>query len=174
MLRFGLIITLWVFISSAAAQTCNSNIVESTPTSRFTINNDGTVLDNKTGLMWKQCLEGKSGSDCATGINPASYYNWQTALQVPEALNAGAGFAGYNDWRLPNIKELRSIVEAKCFDPAINLTVFPNNLTDFSVWTSTPSAYSITAAWKVRFETGETYEPFRFNTLHILLVRDDL
>lgn len=48
-------------------QTCNSNIPESTPTSRFTDNGNGTVTDTKTGIMWKRCAEGQiwTGSTCS-------------------------------------------------------------------------------------------------------------
>ncbi|WP_191602138.1 DUF1566 domain-containing protein [Marinomonas algicola] len=111
------------------------NIVASTPTTRFTLNADETVTDLKTGLMWKQCPEGMSGSQCDVGS--ASVAFWDVFLRSVEVLNAGEGFAGFNDWRVPNVKELRSIVEAQCYRPAINLEVFPNTPI-VSFFTSTP------------------------------------
>jgi len=66
----------------------------------FTNNLDGTVTDHCTGLMWQQ----------ATG----STMDWETALTFCE----GATTADYTDWRLPNIKELQSIVNYETYSPA--------------------------------------------------------
>lgn len=60
----------------------------------FTNNRNGTVLDSATGLMWQQ-------SDSMKGMN------WKDALEYAETLSLG----GYDDWRLPNAKELQSIVD---------------------------------------------------------------
>jgi hypothetical protein len=88
------------------------------------MNNDGTVIDTKTGLIWKKCSEGQSGADCSGG--EATTYSWQGALQQAQTVNNNGGFAGYKDWRVPNLKELFSIVENQCDSPSINTTVFPN------------------------------------------------
>jgi hypothetical protein len=117
------------------AQTCKpDSIPATTPSSRFTISTNSTVTDKQTGLMWKQCSEGQSGTGCAIG--GASSYNWQSALQQSQTVN-NTGFAGYKDWRLPNVKELRSIVERQCYEPAINAAVFPNTPSSF-YWSSSP------------------------------------
>lgn len=60
----------------------------------FTSNANGTISDSATGLMWQQ-------SDSLKGMN------WQEALQYAQNLRLG----GYNDWRLPNAKELQSILD---------------------------------------------------------------
>ena len=60
----------------------------------FKNNNDGTITDNATGLMWMQ-------NDNATPIL------WEKALSYAE----GYSFAGYSDWRLPDVKELQSIID---------------------------------------------------------------
>jgi hypothetical protein len=63
----------------------------------FFDNNDGTISDNATGLMW-------SKDDNGTGLN------WEEALGWVSQKNQ-ENFLGYNDWRLPNAKELQSIVD---------------------------------------------------------------
>jgi ribonuclease BN (tRNA processing enzyme) len=60
----------------------------------FIDNNDGTITDAATGLIWQT-------ADSQQGLN------WQEALQYAENLN----LAGHDDWRLPNAKELQSIVD---------------------------------------------------------------
>jgi hypothetical protein len=143
-----------------AQQTCNSNMPASTPDSQLTDNGNGTITDSKTGLMWKQCLEGLSGNDCTTGT--AGSFTWQQALQRPGTVNAGVGFAGHADWRLPNIKELRSIVEEQCSYPAINATRFPNaNTPNSAVWSGSPYAGLSAYAWLVYFHYGNSDITYR-------------
>jgi len=60
----------------------------------FTDNGDGTITDNATGLMWMK-------NDNGTGVL------WENALSYAENFE----YAGYSDWRLPNAKELHSIVD---------------------------------------------------------------
>ena len=80
----------------------------------FVDNGDGTVTDNATGLMWSQ-------DDNAEAIN------WEMALAYADA----ATIAGYDDWRLPNIKELQSIVDYSAeVIPAMDTSVF--NLTELT------------------------------------------
>ncbi len=154
--------------ADAVGQTCNNNIIASTPDSQLIDNSNGTVTDNKTGLMWKRCVEGLSGSTCESGT--ANTFTWQTALQQPGVVNNGSGFAGYHDWRLPNIKELRSLVEEKCFNPAINLTRFPN--TTFSyVWSGSPCADGSDGAWVVGFNSGDSYNNIRNYDNQVRFVR---
>ena len=83
------------------------------------------------------------------------------ALQYRPSMAADSHiFAGQSDWRLPNIKELASIVERACDSPAINEFVFPSSPGSFPeaiYWTSSPYALSTTAAgasWIVEFQTG--------------------
>lgn len=77
----------------------------------FTDNSNGTVTDNATGLMWAK-------SDDGTGMN------WQSALAYAQTKNT-QNYLGHNDWRLPNAKELQSILDyTRSLDvtnsPAIN------------------------------------------------------
>jgi hypothetical protein len=151
------------------AQTCNPNMPASTPDSQLTDNDDGTITDTATGLMWKKCMEGLTGDFCETGA--AATFTWQTALQRPGVVNnTGGGFAGKTDWRLPNIKELVSIVEEKCYDPAINLTRFPNTPSSV-VWSGSPNANNSDGAWHVAFYYGNSGYRNRNSYFQVRLVR---
>ncbi|MCP4708196.1 MAG: DUF1566 domain-containing protein, partial [Planctomycetes bacterium] len=61
---------------------------------KFVDNGDGTVTDHATGLTWTKADSGRTKT-------------WEQALKYAEDLI----YAGYNDWRLPNVKELQSIVD---------------------------------------------------------------
>jgi hypothetical protein len=140
---------------TAQAQTCDPHIRPSAPDSRFVVNAaKGTVLDTRTGLTWKRCLEGQSGATC--GLGSALYLNWGAALRRAEA----SAFAGYKDWRVPNGKELESLVEVQCYGPAINLSVFPNDPSTW-MWASSPSAYGAYVAWYVYFGNGVSSDEYR-------------
>jgi len=155
-------------MQTAQAQTCNAQMPASTPDSQLTDNGDGTVTDTATGLMWKKCVEGVTGEQCDSG--GAATFTWQGALQRPGDVNTGGGFAGYQDWRLPNIKELTSIVEEQCHNPAINLNRFPNTPSSV-VWSGSPYANYSGYAWYVDFSNGDSYFNYRNNYYQVRLVR---
>jgi hypothetical protein len=130
---------------AARAQVCNERIAFATPTARFVDNRDGTVLDRRTGLTWQRCPLGFTFDDGATPdlqhddrcLPPAAAgLTWHAALQAAVALNQAGGFAGYTDWRLPNMKELASIAETRCSAPSANLLVFPGTPAQ-PFWSST-------------------------------------
>ncbi len=99
---------------------------------KFKNNNNGTISDEATGLMWMQTDSGKG-------------LNWQQALKYAEDFK----FAGYSDWRLPNAKELQSIIDYRrspnttgspAIDPIFRLSSILNKAgwVDFPCyWTST-------------------------------------
>ncbi len=154
-------------LPSLAVQTCQDNIPDNTPNSRYTDNGNSTVTDNDTGLMWKQCLEGLTGGDCTTGGGAS--YTWQAALALATTVNS-AGFAGYHDWRVPNLTELESLVARNCLNPAINSQFFPNHLASV-VWSSSPYADDAYSAWYIYFNDGYTYYGSRGVNYSVRLVR---
>jgi hypothetical protein len=78
----------------------------------YTDNGDSTVTDNATGLMWTKF-------DSKTGMN------WQNALAFAQAKNL-QNYLGYNDWRLPDAKELHSIVDySRSLDASSSAAIDP-------------------------------------------------
>jgi len=100
-------------------------------------NGDGTVTDATTGLMWQ-----KGSFD-----SPKS---WEESLAYSENLS----LAGYDDWRLPTISELVSIIDNTQYMPSVNVA-FPSALTNY--WSSSTAASSGSGAWCANFGTGSVY-----------------
>jgi hypothetical protein len=151
------------FVISAHA-VCRTDIKPDTSDSRFVVNANGTVTDNKTQLMWKHCPEGLSGAACAVGT--AQTLTWKVALDN----SAATSFAGFSDWRLPNIKELTSIVERRCYNPSINETVFPNSSSSV-FWSSSVVAFNPDTAWMVNFNYGHDINSYKSDNFYVRLVR---
>jgi len=91
----------------------------------FRDNADGTVTDLRTGLMWEKKCAGCGGlHDLGLELpwsgsgGEMTIWDWQANLNTA----GGAGFAGYADWRLPNVKELQSIIDYERFNPAVTRT----------------------------------------------------
>ncbi|MCG6167106.1 Lcl C-terminal domain-containing protein [Leptospira sanjuanensis] len=97
------------------------------PSPSFTDLNDGSVRDNRTGLVWQKCSIGQvwtSGStQCTTGI--VSSQNFAAALSACETSTVAG-----RSWRLPNVNELRSLLDfsSSTSDAKIDLSFFPNTL----------------------------------------------
>jgi hypothetical protein len=161
-----------MFGAVAQAQNCNVSFPETTPVSRFLINPDGTVTDLKTGLMWKRCPEGYNftGSFCQLVSTP--YVTWQMALQRA----ASEVYAGYDDWRVPNIKELTSIVEHRCSNPALNTAIFQELIySSDDLWSSSPDSRDGDNAWQLDVFSGEeTSGSKTTSTTYVLFVRSGL
>ncbi|WYD79345.1 MAG: DUF1566 domain-containing protein [Candidatus Electrothrix gigas] len=149
---------------------------------RYIIDRNGTVTDRSTRLMWKRCPEGLSGVNCENGN--ANTYTWDYAIQH---FRGGSSYAGYSDWRMPTIDELRELVycsngtgvnntcgcKYRSRDPTINIQVFPN--TPSSVhWSASPYTTPYTrGAWGVYFNDGCAAGYARDVKYTVRLVRDN-
>lgn len=134
----------------------------------FAISIDGTeVTDQKTGLVWRRCSEGMSwnGSTCA---GTASAFTHEAALQYAATQASSTGVA----WRLPNVKELASIVDRSRNNPAIDPTAFPAAPVS-SFWSASPAAGISVYAWYVNFYSGNVYGYWRiYGGYSVRLVRN--
>lgn len=159
-------IVIYILVStSVKAQTCNIQIEETAPSSRYTLNND-VVTDKLTGLMWFRCAIGQTweGNSC---IGIADGFDWEDALTQASNID----FSGYSDWYLPNVKELGSLIEEACDAPAMNLSVF-NGISDSrAYWTSTPAANNGGDAHFVLLKEDLTPTRKKSNLFYVLPVR---
>ena len=114
-------------------------------------------VDKKTGLIWQD-------NSAVKEIK----MNWQDAVNYCSELNLG----GYRDWRLPDIKELQSIVNISKYKPAIKKGfkyVDPWR----AYWSSSVYISDTSKAWRVRFETGETQSSSKKTKYHVRCIRNN-
>lgn len=120
---------------------------------RYKDNGDGSINDLYTGLMWQYKDDDQTR-------------NWENALTYCEDLH----LAGYDDWRLPDIRELRSLVERALNDPAIE-NIFLPYVKSAAYWSSTTSVSYTSKAWLISFSSGLTDWSDKTNELYARCVR---
>lgn len=118
-------------------------------------NGNGTVTDLNTGLMWQQ------NDDGVTRTSPEAI-DYCAALTFPSG--------GYSDWRLPDRRELMSIVDFGRVRPAIDTTYFPECRSS-NYWSSSPYALSLPYAWYVGFSYGYVANYNKTNPNYVRCVR---
>ncbi|MBU4151377.1 MAG: DUF1566 domain-containing protein [Proteobacteria bacterium] len=96
---------------------------------------NGTVKDGANGLTWQQ--------------EDGQPKDWQQALSYCENLS----LAGEGDWRLPEIKELATLVDYEKGNSTSRIT-FSSAVASFKYWSSTPDVHSMGLAWYVDFSQG--------------------
>lgn len=145
------------------------------PSPRFTDNLDGTITDNATGLMWAQnpmLLGGGTYPNAwALDASTPQFVDWATAISMCESLS----YAGYTDWRLPNIKEMISICNLELNSPCVDTSIF-TGIVNSNYWSSTTHDINDVAAEALNYENGDfqTLIATRhkvFNTIAIIPVR---
>ena len=120
--------------------------------SSFTDNSNGTVTDSRTDLMWAQ--------------SDFSVMDWEGALAFAET----SSYASYDDWRVPNIKELRSISDDTESNPSVDATYF-GFITSINYWASTTESNNSTRAWDIDYSSGLVSYAEKTLDRGVLLVR---
>jgi hypothetical protein len=112
-----------------------------TPTlipNHFTDNGNGTITDNITGLIWQKAPY-------------TDTLSWEQSLTYADTLS----LSGTSDWRLPNIKELQSIIDVTIINPALNANFFVTGGAK-KYWSSTSITNQTTRAWYLNAQFGIT------------------
>ncbi len=120
----------------------------------FTDNEDGTITDHLTNLMWEK-------------LPSSSTYTWEQAISSAENLS----LADYSDWRLPNIKELQSLNDESAFQPSVTMPFF-QNLGVAKYWSATSLPNQTAKAWYWDTAFGITTYDLKVNSNHLLCVRN--
>ena len=125
------------------------------------------VIDEKTQLMWAV-----NSSKTASFPNPKKAMNWSEALAWAKQVNR-SGWSGFNDWRLPTIGELKTLL-TKHQQPTLYLkeNIFNDiNNKNYWVWSSSPVAGNSHNAWIVNFGYGSDLNYHKGYNYYVRLVR---
>ncbi|MBP7281882.1 MAG: DUF1566 domain-containing protein [Leptospiraceae bacterium] len=102
----------------------------------YSVNGDGTVTDNVTGLVWQRCTRGQNNDSTCSGNATTS--NWSTTGSYCTSLNLAS-----KTWRLPTLKELSTMVDFRSSQPPVDPVIFPGLISNsFSAYASSNS-YSL-------------------------------
>jgi hypothetical protein len=138
-------------------------------TNNFINNGDGTITDTSTGLMWELKDSKDKMPNYENPHDADNIYSWKDALSLCENLS----LAGYNNWRLPDINELQSIVDYSRYAPAID-PVFSNTVSSYfssEYWSSTTDTSNPYRAWRVDFYYGHVLSDDKSSGYYVRAVR---
>ena len=159
------------------------------PSPRFSDNGDGTVTDNMTGLMWLQDANFANTAGHDPDSKGEGKMLWASALGFVSKLNSGdfdgtdSGKCSYTDWRLPNVRELHSLIHFGYSNPALSNDAGTgqwttgadsafSNVQSISYWTNTTYAGYTAYAWYVSLIGGFVLGGDKsFNDYHVWPVR---
>ncbi len=135
---------------------------------------NGIVRDNVTGLEWVQDgnLIASRDPDFDTDDTAGDgRVTWQHALDYVALLNS-ENYLGFNDWRLPTVKELSTLVDSSIPYPGrmIDTDFFPDTVASY-YWSSTTNASSIGNAWYVGFHDGYVGDYYKTGSYYVRAVR---
>jgi len=148
------------------------------PNPRFTDNGDETVTDTLTGLMWLKeanCMEMSYPDFDIDDIAQDGAVTWQHALDFVAGINDGTYNlcgAGYTDWKLPNVNELKSIIDRSRYNRALPYGhPFTNVSIGYAYWSSTSYVHFRTQAWFVSMYAGSVGTDFKAEGNYVWPVR---
>ncbi len=130
------------------------------------------VRDNVTGLIWERKENRDSTADYANPHDADNTYTWcdtdpntnggnqgtcgtNDTEDFIDALNS-ANFGGHNDWRLPTLKELVTLVDYSRQNPPIDTSFFQDTVSSY-YWSSTTTANNSNRVWPVYFHNNSYY-----------------
>lgn len=160
----------------ACPGTGHDGALQAGATLAYVDNGNGTITDANTGLQWEKLSDDGGMHDRDTT------FTWDAAFTGHVATLNASNFAGHNDWRMPNVRELESIINHQNVSPAVSAPFNTGCLSGCTVsscsctassfyWSSTTYANSLTRAWFVLFSDGVKDTSAKSNASFVRAVR---
>ena len=166
-------LALLLAVVPAGAQVCREDaIVATAGAEQFQEIAPGELHHARAKLVWQRCALGQTWNATANSCTGSpAYVSWPEALQRAAALRSADTS---RLWRLPNIKELGSIVEYQCAEPFIDLSLFPSTPVG-KFWSSTYMPRWTDAMHVMDFQNGASVLGLGIadGRAYVRLVRDD-
>jgi len=148
------------------------------------------VRDNVTGLIWEVKNAADGTQDYSNPRDADNTYTWYDSnpatnggdtgtpgdgTDTEDFINAlnNAHFGGYDDWRMPTVKELSTLVNSGNYNLAIDSDYFPGTVSS-NYWSSTTCANLTLYAWRVNFSYGDGsvyYRHYKSSSYYVRAVR---
>lgn len=163
--------------SGLLAQTCFDDQPASHTNGQYEDRHDGTILDVVNSLLWSKCNVGETYDAATNSCNgtPSYFATWQDALIATQD-TANTTIGNLTGFRMPNIKELASIVDYRCYSPSIDLDLFSTTI-NAPYWSNTPDEHQVHnqpgyEGLLINFSSGEEFDQLRNGIVVMRLVRE--
>jgi hypothetical protein len=143
-----------LLVTAVIAVVLTASAGASVPAGRYMLASR-TVYDAKTRLTWQRT------------VRSTVLYTWANAKTYCAGAGASLGGSG---WRLPTVKELRTIIDYSQVNPSIDSTAFPSTPATL-FWSSSPYVGSPSGAWGVAFDYGYVIGYSQFDKAGVPCVR---
>ena len=138
---------------------------------RFTDNGNGTVTDNLTGLIWLQDADCFGQREWSNALSDANTLASDSDTCTPDLSDGSVA----GDWRLPNVKELQSLIDYGEYGPALPSGHPFSGVLSTYYWSSTSNVYYPINAWYVNLNIGFVHSSYpKTNTYYVWPVRGGL
>ena len=163
------------FNNEEPTETEQQNTVQEKIIGKYMTLSNGSSIDTDTGLMWCRFVLGQTWGN-GTVHGDAKAYTWLEAFDAVQAFNDQGGYLDYTDWRLPNLNELKTLLDKHIGNKEkgiyfIDQRVFPESPN--WLWSSTRYAGYGGGAWFVSFKNGDAFNEDSNIARAIRLVRNN-
>ena len=151
------------------------------PSPRFTDNTDGTITDNLTGLIWlKNANCANAQRNWATALSDVTQLNTDGRMNSNNCGDTSNGGSHQTDWRLPNVRELQSLIHYGYASPALSNTVGSAKWTEgnpftgvqtTNYWSSSTYSGGTTGGWYVYLIDGHVFASNKTSSYYVWPVR---